>query len=151
MGLFDEKNALARCCIIDYDGDVLMDLYCEPKGDIIDYRTAVSGITPQDLLHAPPFLEVRAKAARILDGKILIGQSVHYDLEALGLSHPLRMIRDTHRCPFLYGRGGKSLKNLAAQYLGRAIQTGEHDPVEDARAALDLYKLVKGKWEKCYR
>lgn len=34
----------------------------------------------------------------------------------------------------------------AQQYLGRAIQAGEHNPREDTEAAMDLYK---GSWNLC--
>ena len=36
------------------------------------------------------------------------------------------------------------------EHLGRRIQVqGEsHDSVDDARASMELFKLVKGKWEK---
>ena len=40
-----------------------------------------------------------------------------------------------------------SLKNLAAKYLGLTIQEGEHNSVEDARAALNLYLMFRKEWE----
>ena len=59
---------------------------------------------------------------------------------------PRHRIRDTALYPPLMGvreKSGKlfsrSLKNVAADELGISIQTGEHDPVQDARAALYLY------------
>lgn len=41
----------------------------------------------------------------------------------------------------------KRLKHLAEQFLGLAIQGGEHDPAEDARAALALYRHFRREWE----
>ena len=41
----------------------------------------------------------------------------------------------------------KRLKHLAEQFLGLSIQSGEHDPAEDARAALALYRHFRREWE----
>lgn len=41
----------------------------------------------------------------------------------------------------------KRLKHLVEQFLGLSIQGGEHDPAEDARAALSLYKHFRREWE----
>ena len=67
--------------------------------------------------------------------------------QALLLSHPGKMIRDTARYPPLMrpsapGRKPKpkALRHLAFEVLGLGIQEGEHSPVEDARAALYLYQ-----------
>ena len=66
--------------------------------------------------------------------------------QALLLSHPRKLIRDTARYPPLMratapGRRPKprALRHLATQHLGLTIQAGEHSPVDDARAALYLY------------
>lgn len=72
-------------------------------------------------------------------------------MQALLLSHPRRLIRDTARFPLLMrataaGRKAKprALRHLAREELGLTIQAGEHSPVDDARAALYLYH----KWRK---
>lgn len=44
-----------------------------------------------------------------------------------------------------------ALKTLAMKYLGRSIQNGEHDSVQDARACMDIYKQVSNDWERNYR
>ncbi|KAL9089945.1 MAG: hypothetical protein Q9165_005474 [Trypethelium subeluteriae] len=86
----------------------------------------------------------------LLKGRILIGHALKNDFSALLLSHPHALIRDTSRyAPFRALAGGRtpSLRKLAKQILGREIQTGEHSSVEDARAAMDLFKHVRGEWE----
>lgn len=67
--------------------------------------------------------------------------------QALLLSHPRKLIRDTARYPPLMratipGRRPKprALRHLALEHLGLTIQAGEHSPVDDARAALYLYQ-----------
>lgn len=67
-------------------------------------------------------------------------------LQALLLSHPRKMTRDTATYPPLMmsvGKGQKaksrSLRHLAETELGLSIQAGEHSPVDDARSTLYLY------------
>ena len=67
-------------------------------------------------------------------------------MQALLLSHPRKMTRDTATYPPLMmsmGRGSKprprSLRHLAESELGLTIQAGEHSPVDDARSTLYLY------------
>merc|ERR1712154_456097 len=88
---------------------------------------------------------------------ILIGHALHNDLEALGISHPWHLIRDTaHYMPFMKIRltdgciCSRSLKELALERLGKPIQMvgRPHCPREDARAAFELYKTVRTQWEQ---
>ncbi len=67
-------------------------------------------------------------------------------LQALLLSHPRKMTRDTATYPPLMmsvGKGQKaksrSLRHLAETELGLSIQAGEHSPIDDARSTLYLY------------
>ena len=46
-----------------------------------------------------------------------------------------------------YKDGAPSLKKLCQALLGRVIQRGEHCPVEDARATLELYLRHCQQWE----
>ena len=42
------------------------------------------------------------------------------------------------------------LKKFVKAILGQNIQKNKpHNPVEDARAAMDLYKVVEQEWENC--
>jgi hypothetical protein len=42
-------EGLARCSIINYYGHILMDKYVIPDGNVSNYRTWVSGVTPKHL------------------------------------------------------------------------------------------------------
>jgi hypothetical protein len=110
---------------------------------------------------APPLSEVQPRVAALLSGRLLVGHALRNDLKALLLSHPRRLIRDTatyvplmRAAPHVGGptaaaRRGRAakLKDLAAAHLGLTIQSGEHSPVEDARAALLLYQRYIKEWE----
>ena len=74
-------------------------------------------------------------------------------MEVLGFDFPPEKVRDTaHYRPYLKNGGRSSkLKDLAKKHLGKIIQTGEHDPTEDAKAALFLYYKVMSSWEQMIR
>ena len=142
----DRESALARISAVNFDGDQIYDSYVKPKEPVTDWRTPVSGITPKHMADARTLEEVQKAIASILDGKILVGHAIRNDLDALMLSHPRRDIRDTARHPPFRkyaGGGSPRLKVLASALLGLDIQSGEHSSVEDARAAMLLFRQDK--------
>ena len=147
----DTDSALARISIVNYHGHQLYDSFVQPKEAVTDYRTFVSGITPQLLRSARTFEAVQAHVAKLFDGKILVGHAIKNDLEALLLGHSKRDIRDTSRHPaFRQLAGGKApgLRKLAKEVLGVDIQSGEHSSLEDARATMLLFRREKEGFEK---
>lgn len=147
----DTDSALARVSIVNYHGHQLYDSFVQPKEPVTDYRTFVSGITPQLLQSARTFEAVQADVAKLLDEKILVGHAIKNDLDALLLGHPKRDIRDTSRHPaFRQLARGKTpgLKKLAREVLGVDIQGGEHSSIEDARATMLLFRREKEGFEK---
>ena len=91
----------------------------------------------------------------MLKGKTVVGHALHNDFQALGVLpnddglEKVR-IRDTQQLKSLRipGETGiPSLKNLANYWLKEDIQAGAHSSVEDARAAMRLYKLKEKQWE----
>ena len=133
-----------------------------------DYRTAVSGVRPEDLAEAPEFKEVQAEVAGIIKDRVLVGHALHHDLKVLFLDHPKKLIRDTSKYkPFKSAFGGRTpgknrlfgflqlkinnfvhqveniycylgLKALTERYLGVTVQTGEHSSVQDSQVATTL-------------
>ena len=103
-----------------------------------DYRTAVSGVRPEDLQGAPPFKDVQAEVSELLKGRLLVGHAIKHDFKVLFLDHPKKMIRNTSKYkPFRAAFGGRtpSLKNLSERFLGVAVQTGEHSSVQDSQVS----------------
>jgi interferon-stimulated 20 kDa exonuclease-like 2 len=43
------QSALARCCLVDFDGAVIYDEFVKPPGFVTDFRTKWSGIRKKDL------------------------------------------------------------------------------------------------------
>ncbi|XP_067879028.1 interferon-stimulated 20 kDa exonuclease-like 2 [Heterodontus francisci] len=151
-----KRSELARCSVIGYDGDLVYDKYILPPNPITDYRTRWSGIRRQHMRNATPFKLAQKEILKVLCGKIVIGHAVHNDFKALNYFHPPSMTRDTSKIPLLNRKAGfpekesVSLKRLTKQLLHRDIQVGKqgHSSVEDARATMELYKLVEAQWER---
>lgn len=147
----DRESALARVSIVNYNGDQVYDSFVQTKEDVTDWRTRVSGITPQCMREARSFEEVQADIAQILHGRILVGHAVRNDLDAILLGHPKKDIRDTSRHPpyrQLAGGGSPRLKVLALELLGLDIQSQAHSSVEDARATMLLFRRDKDAFEQ---
>lgn len=149
-------SRLARCSIVSYDGDVVYDKFINPTVPVTDYRTKWSGIRRSDLVNAKPYPEARKEILKLLMGKVVIGHAIHNDFKVLGYSHPSALTRDTSRIPLLNLKAGfavnvcASLKRLTKAIFNRDIQTGRkgHSSVEDARATMELYKVVEEEWER---
>jgi RNA exonuclease 4 len=152
VGSMGATSVLARVSIVNYHGKVILDEYVLPQEQVIDYRTAVSGITPKLLRErGKPFKEIQQKVSDILKNKIIVGHGLKNDLDVLMLDHPRKLLRDTARYKPLRNPKTKlprSLKNLAKDFLKKEIQSGEHSSTEDARIALEIYQLHKHEWEQ---
>mmetsp|Transcript_24644 Transcript_24644/g.47217 ORF Transcript_24644/g.47217 Transcript_24644/m.47217 type:complete len:331 (+) Transcript_24644:3-995(+) len=163
------QSRLARVSVVNWDGETIYDTHVQVVEKVTDYRTFVSGITEEDLLsdNAVTFDEAQTKVLELLEDKILVGHGLRNDFKVLGISHPWYATRDTAKYePFMktldapifsdpsHPNGttlvAKKLKVLAKDKLGMMIQEEgkPHSPVEDAVAALELYKKHRGKWEK---
>ena len=106
-----------------------------------------------------PFYNAREKVRKLLRGKLVVVHHFFHDFDALQIyfNIPKDNIRDTSTCEPLRKKAGEDvtkpyvkLKKLVKAILGHNIQEKRpHDPVEDARAAMDLYKVVEQEWENC--
>ena len=106
------------------------------------------------MIDAPHIDDVIPEVRKILnEASIIVGHGLEHDMEVLGFDFPPDKVRDTaHYRPYLKNGGRSSkLKDLAKKHLGKIIQTGEHDPTEDAKAALFLYYKMMNSWEEMIR
>jgi len=144
-----EHSILARVSIVNQDGTCIYDKYVKPTQYVTDYRTECSGICQKDMENGEEFKKVKHEVADILRGNILVGHALRHDLAVLRLEHPPHLTRDTE----LYTQDpmtGKNLrlKDLASRHLQLSIQVGQHNSIEDAQVAMQLYKKFKYQWEK---
>jgi RNA exonuclease 4 len=177
VGLYGCQSALARVTLLDWNGKVVLDTLVRPQEEVTDYRTFVSGISADDFLNQDQnvvmdFEPCRQLVLSLIESKVIIGHGLKNDLHALQIyNHPWYLQRDTTKYePFqrdesqeesvIVTQGSyydarrpkaRKLKDLVYEKLRRTIQPigSVHDPKEDALGALDLYKLVRVKWEKC--
>jgi interferon-stimulated exonuclease-like 2 len=56
-----QVSSLARCSIVNYNGDVLYDEYIRPPCHIVNYRTRWSGIRKKHMVNATPFKIARSQ------------------------------------------------------------------------------------------
>jgi len=166
----EDESSLARVSVVNYYGAILLDVFVRQRERVTDWRTAVSGVRESDMVNAKPFSEVQKAVSDLLKDRILVGHAVHNDLQALLLSHPHNMIRDSQILTGKYGtlstqlpadtvgaltapikrNKRAALKKLVNQELDIDIQSGEHSSVLDARAAMALYRLHRKIWDKGY-
>ncbi|KAK1795193.1 hypothetical protein P4O66_010378 [Electrophorus voltai] len=149
-------SELARCSIVSYDGDVIYDKFIKPVNAVTDFRTRWSGVRWQDLRNATPFRQAQREILKILSGNVVVGHAIQNDLKVLHYSHPAFLIRDTSRIPILNRKAGlpekqvASLKKLTKILFNKDIQVEKkgHSSVEDAKATMELYKVVQVEWER---
>ncbi|XP_061396223.1 RNA exonuclease 4 [Musca vetustissima] len=155
VGFNGQEDMLARVSIVNKNGEIIIDKFVKPQEAVTDYRTSVSGIRPHDIENGEEFKDVQDEVVKLLQGKILVGHAIRNDLAVLHIKHPYSHIRDTARykplCRLVANGRTPSLKRLSQAILGQEIQTGEHNSVEDARAAMHIYNRLSKDWEAYLR
>ncbi|XP_032117886.1 RNA exonuclease 4 isoform X2 [Sapajus apella] len=154
VGPKGEESVAARVSIVNQYGKCVYDKYIKPTEPVTDYRTAVSGIRPENLQQGEELEVVQKEVAEMLKGRVLVGHALHNDLKVLFLDHPKKKIRDTQKYkPFKsqVKSGRPSLRLLSEKILGIRIQQAEHCSIQDAQAAMRLYIMVKKEWESMAR
>jgi len=157
IGTDGKKSALARVSIVDWEGKTILDRFVQVPVHVADFRTHVSGVTAKNIHRdsgAMKVKECQETVAKLLSGKVLVGHALRNDLHALMLTHPKADIRDTARYRPYQRLGGmkwrpRKLKDLAKENLDLDIQVKgqSHDSVDDARAAMQLFRLARDEWE----
>lgn len=168
VGRRGKKSVLVRVSVIGRFGRVLLDCLVRPDEEVTDWRTAFTGVDASTF--ASPAAASRevltneeavSRANTLLDNAVVVGHDLRHDFKLLGRFHHRRVfLRDTAFCPLLNagleGREGKggcpSLRALAEAWLDEGMHGGRvHDSVEDARAAMLLYRIIAPQWEKYAR
>lgn len=142
MGFTTKGFELLRITAVDFfSGKQIIDLLVKPIGQVIDLNSRWSGIS-EIKSEALEFEQLIKELNEFIDyNTILIGHGLENDLNAMRLIH--HKVVDT---AILYPKFKTSptfrysLKHLVFTFLGKIIQTGQHDSGEDALAAIDIVK-----------
>ncbi|KAJ7596954.1 ribonuclease H-like domain-containing protein [Mycena floridula] len=146
-------SMLARVAVVNYQGQTVLDTFVAPTMKITDYRTAVTGIDASHLASKGiPFPQVQQHVANLIKGHVLVGHSIWNDLSVLGIPHPAVDTRDVALYqPFRNALRSPNhvigLQTLAWQLMRRKCQQEKQNPLENARASLDLYRTQEKEWE----
>ncbi|KAH9947154.1 hypothetical protein B0H21DRAFT_856627 [Amylocystis lapponica] len=147
-------SMLAKVAIVDYRGRDVYWTFVQPTMTVSDYRTSTTGIEPANLEPSAvkKFSEVQQHVANLIKGKILVGHSLWQDLSVLGIPHPAVATRDValyqpFRTALKTPNQVIGLQTLMWHLMRRRVQDGKICALENARAALDLYRSASGEWE----
>jgi len=147
-------SVLAEVVLVDWNGNKIYHSYVSPPAPVTNYRTQYSGIVEGNLeTKGRPFSLVQREVAKLIEGKVVVGHGLMNDFKALRLDHPFEMIRDTTFHPFFMkpnphtgALNPQKLSKLAIEHLGIVIQQGTHDPAEDSRTSMGLFRMFKHLW-----
>ena len=81
VGYKGEESVLARVSLVNHFGHCIYDKYVKPREKVTDYRTAVSGIRPQDIDNANEFKCVQKEVSDIISNRVLVGHAIRHDLK----------------------------------------------------------------------
>ncbi|KAK9846643.1 hypothetical protein WJX81_008267 [Elliptochloris bilobata] len=146
----DDTRALARLCVVNQLGDIVLEMLVKPMKRIVDYRTSITGLSAKDFegLELRRADAQRAVAALLAaPGAVLVGHALHHDLHALRLD--FQPVIDTS---LLYTYSGlanctPALADLCRAVLGRELRPphAAHDCGADAATAMELVRhLLEG-------
>jgi PAB-dependent poly(A)-specific ribonuclease subunit 2 len=131
------------------NGVPLIDHYVSmQESEIKDFVTRFSGIRPGDLdARTSPHWLVSSKSLYtklrfLVDcGCKFVGHGLHTDFRIINLWVSASSLIDTVELFHISGQRFLSLKFLASKLLNKSIQGDEHCSIEDARTALELFRL----------
>jgi len=148
------KESIIEIAVYRFDGHRIVDQFISlvnPEGPITPFVRKLTGITEKMVKTAPKFHELARRIVEITDGAVLVGHNVEFDY---------RMLRQSfRRLGYDYEKetldtielARKLLPGEPSYSLGKLCKsigvpmTEHHRAAGDARATLDLFRLMMAK------
>lgn len=151
------KEAIIEIALYRYDGEEIVDQLISlvhPHREVQRFVTKMTGITEKMLIRAPRFHEIAKRIVQITEDAILVGHNVEFDYRMLRqefalLGYPYeRETLDTIETAreLIPGLPAYGLDKICKE-LG-IYQPNKHRADSDARATLDLFKILREKDRK---
>lgn len=151
-------HRVGRVAIVNIRGETVLDVYAAYRNEPdvkkkLPPRFLELGVDWADLKRCNGAVDaavVENWVRTILCDRTVIMHDPRQDLNAFYLVNDVfsrSTIHDTQaEYSYLQRQGKPGLRTAASAVLGRSIQAGDHSPVEDATAAMDLW-LMGHKWD----
>ncbi|WP_187477367.1 PolC-type DNA polymerase III [Amniculibacterium sp. G2-70] len=148
------KESIIEIAIYKYDGHQIVDQFISlvnPEADITPFVQRLTKISPNMVKTAPKFHEIAKRVVEITKGTTLVGHNIEFDYRMLKqsferLGYPYKIdVLDT------IPMAKKLIPNAESYSLGKLTKslgiplTEHHRAAGDARATLDLFKLLLTK------
>lgn len=153
-GIRSSDRMPARVVILNFEEEVVLDAFIKPELPVVSCLTQLTGVTMENLEAARPLQVVQQQICEVLGpDAYVVGQSVQHDIEWMGLrkgqdyrdtldvSHLFRVRKP--RADGTYKFSYFSLKHTCKYLLHMDIQSGIHNPAEDALGALRIFKKFR--------
>jgi len=146
-------------CIIDvavyrYDGQKIVDQFISlvnPEDDITPFVQKLTGITPKMVKTAPKFHEIARRIVEITENTTLVGHNIEFDYRMLRQSFQRLGYEFKINTLDTIPLAKKLIPDEVSYSLGKLVKslgiplTNHHRAEGDARATLELFKLLVSK------
>lgn len=148
------KESIIEIAIFRYDGHAITDQFISlvnPESEITPFVQKLTGITTKMVKTAPKFHELAKRIVEITDGTILVGHNIDFDYRMLRQSFKRLGYEFKINTLDTIPLAKKLIPDEKSYSLGRLCKSlgiplvDEHRASGDARATLELFKLLKTK------
>lgn len=148
------KESIMEVAIFRYDGHAITDQFISlvnPESEITPFVQKLTGITSKMVKTAPKFHEIAKRIIEITDGTTLVGHNIDFDYRMLRQSFKRLGYEFKINTLDTIPLAKKLIPDEKSYSLGKLCKSigipliEEHRASGDARATLELFKLLKTK------
>ncbi|MBF5027960.1 3'-5' exonuclease [Planobacterium oryzisoli] len=151
------KESIIEIAIYRYDGRKITDQFISlvnPEAEITSFVQKLTGISPAMVRSAPKFHEIARRVLEITEGTTLVGHNIEYDyrmlrqsFKRLGYDYKIETLDTIPLSQELLPEAESYALGKLVKDLGIPL-TDHHRAAGDARATLDLFKVLMSKDRK---